>query len=279
MMRSRLGTQLAWAALAALLSACTPLSRVTLLPEADGRATAVQVVGAAGGTQLLDQPYAVAAVQRTGTVDRGQTTAEALQAQYGALLALPSPQVQRFVLQFEPGTATLTADSQAQLPGVLAQARALPGGELVVVGHTDRTGSPQANDVLSLQRAQAVREQYPQLLALQPPPAERFVLEFEPGTSQLTADSQARLDEIIARARARAGGEIVVTGHTDRQGSLEDNDRLARERAQAISTLLIERGFKAELIEAVGRGEREPLVPTDDEVAEPRNRRAELLVR
>ena len=37
--------------------------------------------------------------------------------------------------------------------------------------------------------------------------------------------------------------------------------------------------FEANLIEAVGRGEREPLVPTEDEVAEPRNRRAELLVR
>jgi OmpA-OmpF porin, OOP family len=46
-----------------------------------------------------------------------------------------------------------------------------------------------------------------------------------------------------------------------------------------VRAVLIERGFKAELVEAVGRGEREPLVPTDDEVAEPRNRRAEILVR
>lgn len=185
----------------ALLAACAPATRVTLLPQADGRPSAVEVSTREGATQRIDQPYQVAEVSRRGRIDTDTTT------------------------------------------------------------------------------AQALREQYPQLLALQPPPAERFVLEFEPGTSQLTADSQARLDEIIARARARAGGEIVVTGHTDRQGSLEDNDRLSRERAQAIRTLLIERGFKAELIEAVGRGEREPLVPTDDEVAEPRNRRAELLVR
>jgi outer membrane protein OmpA-like peptidoglycan-associated protein len=33
------------------------------------------------------------------------------------------------------------------------------------------------------------------------------------------------------------------------------------------------------LIEARGRGEREPVVATEDEVAEPRNRRAEVLVR
>ncbi|WP_294768418.1 OmpA family protein [uncultured Rhodoferax sp.] len=185
----------------ALASACAPLSRVTLLPEADGRATAVQVQGAAGGVQVLDQPYAVAAVQRQGRVDREQTTAEAVQKQHGALLALPLAQAQRFVLQFEPGTATLTPDSQAQLPAILSQARALPGGELVVVGHTDRTGSPQANDVLSLQRAQAVRN------------------------------------------------------------------------------LLIAQGFQPELVEAVGRGEREPAVPTEANVDEPRNRRAEIIVR
>ncbi|MBX9817040.1 MAG: OmpA family protein, partial [Burkholderiaceae bacterium] len=147
----------AWLSLALALGlvACAPLSRVTLLPDADGRSTAVQVQGASGAQQL-DQPYAVAAVHRTGTVDRVQTTAEAVQQQFGALLSLQPPGAQRFVLQFEPGTATLTPDSQAQLPTILAQAQALPGGELVVVGHTDRTGSPQANDVLSLQRAQAV---------------------------------------------------------------------------------------------------------------------------
>ena len=76
----------------------------------------------------------------------------------------------------------------------------------------------------------------------------------------------------------RPGGEIVVTGHTDRQGTVEANDQLSLQRALALRALFIERGFPPERIEAVGRGEREPLVPTADEVPEPRNRRAELLV-
>ena len=191
---------LVWMLLSLGLVACTPLSRVTLLPEPDGRATAVLVQGVSGA-QVLDQPYAMAAVQRTGVVDRAQTTVDEVKQRHGALLALQPPGVQRFVLQFEPGTATLTPESEAQLPSILMQARALPGGELVVVGHTDRTGSPQANDVLSLQRAQAVRN------------------------------------------------------------------------------LLIAQGFQPELIEAVGRGEREPVVPTEANVDEPRNRRAEIIVR
>ena len=71
----------------------------------------------------------------------------------------------------------------------------------------------------------------------------------------------------------------MVAGHTDRQGSLEANDALSLQRAQAVRALLIERGFQVELIEAVGRGERDPVVPTEDEVVEPRNRRAEIEVR
>ncbi|MCU0924698.1 MAG: OmpA family protein [Hydrogenophaga sp.] len=187
-------------ALCLLLTACAPATRVTLLPQADGRASAVEV-RTGQGTQLLTQPYQVAKVSRNGEISSDTTTAN------------------------------------------------------------------------------QVREAHPLLIALQPLPPARFVLEFEPGSSQLTAASQAQIANVIAQARERVGGEIVVTGHTDRQGTQEANDKLSLERAQAIRTLLVERGFKAELIEAVGRGEREPLVATEDEVVEPRNRRAELLVR
>jgi OmpA-OmpF porin, OOP family len=188
------------AGLLVAMGACAPLSRVTLLPQADGSASAVLVEGALG-TQRLDQPYAVANVERSGEVRRSATTADVVQAKFGNLLTLQPPPAERFVLQFEPGTTQLTAESQARLPEILAQARQRPGGELVVIGHTDRVGLPQANDALSLQRAQAVR------------------------------------------------------------------------------ALLVAQGFAPELVEAVGRGEREPVVPTEPNVDEPRNRRAEIIVR
>ncbi len=187
-------------ALTALLTACAPTTRVTLLPQASGKASAVEVT-TGKGSQRIDKPYQVAEVGRSGNLSQATTTAE------------------------------------------------------------------------------AVRERHPQLLALQPPPAERFTLEFDPGTSALTPESLTRLEAVIRNAQSRAGGEIIVTGHTDRQGSLEANDALSLERAKAVRALLVERGFNAERIEAVGRGEREPLVPTDDEVAEPRNRRADIEVR
>lgn len=124
-----------------------------------------------------------------------------------------------------------------------------------------------------------VRKRYPDLLRLQPPSAQRFTLNFLPGTSDLTPESLAELDTVVAAARARSGGEIVIVGHTDRQGASDANDALSLRRANAIRDVLISKGFRAELIDPVGRGEREPLVPTDDDVPEPRNRRAEVFVR
>jgi OmpA-OmpF porin, OOP family len=182
------------------LAACAPATRVTLLPQANGQPSAV-VVTTAQGSEVIATPYDVAEIKKDGALKVAQTT------------------------------------------------------------------------------AQEVAKEHPQLLALQPAKAEAFVLQFEPGTSTLTAESQGRLPEVIKAAQGRAGGEIIITGHTDRQGALEANDSLSLKRAQAVRDLFIAQGFKAELIEAVGRGEREPVVPTEDEVVEPRNRRAEVLVR
>jgi outer membrane protein OmpA-like peptidoglycan-associated protein len=89
----------------------------------------------------------------------------------------------------------------------------------------------------------------------------------------------AQLPKMVALVKARAGGEILVVGHTDRVGSVEANDKLSQQRADAIAALLRSAGLPAELVTAVGRGERQPLVPTPDEVAEPRNRRAEIIIR
>ena len=48
---------------------------------------------------------------------------------------------------------------------------------------------------------------------------------------------------------------------------------------RAIRDLLVARGFDASRVDAVGRGEREPIVVTPDNTPEPRNRRAEITIR
>ncbi len=127
--------------------------------------------------------------------------------------------------------------------------------------------------------AAEVQQRHPELLARMPAAPQRFVLYFVAGSVELTPESTVQLQQMLQAAQARPGGELVVLGHSDRVGSMQENDELSKRRAAAIRDVIIARGFAPELVEAVGRGEREPLVPTDDEVPEPRNRRVEIVVR
>lgn len=124
-----------------------------------------------------------------------------------------------------------------------------------------------------------IESRYVSLLAAQPSPERQYSLYFETGGTELTPGSQAALNSILDQAIGRPGGEIIVIGHTDSVGATASNDALSLRRAQATRELLISRGFDPRLIEAVGRGERELAVPTDDETPEPRNRRTEIIVR
>lgn len=124
-----------------------------------------------------------------------------------------------------------------------------------------------------------VHREFAPVLAAQPPAPVTYLLYFEEGTTQVVPESRPALERMLADVAARAVAEVQVTGHTDRLGTVEDNDALARERAAMVRAVLIRQGLAPGMIRAVGRGEREPLLATDDEVREPRNRRVEITVR
>jgi outer membrane protein OmpA-like peptidoglycan-associated protein len=116
-------------------------------------------------------------------------------------------------------------------------------------------------------------------LDAQPPRPVSFILYFFEGTDQLTPESKQRVADVSAEIARRAAPEVVVVGHTDRVGTVEFNDRLSLQRAERMRTELVQFGIPPDTIQIAGRGEREPLIPTADEVAEPRNRRVEVTVR
>lgn len=126
---------------------------------------------------------------------------------------------------------------------------------------------------------ETVQRRYGAVLAGLPPRPRRFELNFEFGTDRLTAQSRALLPDILASLKDFPAPEVVVTGHTDSAGDAAYNDRLSLERAQRVRDLLVGAGIPREVIETVGRGEREPLVPTRPGASEPRNRRVVIKLR
>ena len=124
-----------------------------------------------------------------------------------------------------------------------------------------------------------IRAGFGDALAAQPSRSVSFMLYFVEGSDELTEESKRTLESVFADLQQRAVPDVLVVGHTDAVGSNTFNDELARKRADTVKAMLIGRGVRADDVVAIGRGKRELLVPTADGVAEPRNRRVEIVVR
>jgi len=182
-----------------------------------------------------------------------------------------------------PGTRVVLLPQEGGAPSaVVVHAKAGPGAEAIVSQPYQRataaSGATRAPRVDQADPAE-VQAEHRSLFEMRPPKPQRYTLYFDAGGTVLTAESQLVLEEVLAAALARSGGDVVITGHTDTVGSGASNDALSAQRAQQVRQMLAGRQFPIARIEAAGRGERELAVPTADEVDEPRNRRVTVEVR
>jgi len=79
--------------------------------------------------------------------------------------------------------------------------------------------------------------------------------------SKLQEGAKPILDEVAAKIKANADIELImVTGHTDRLGSDAYNQKLSERRANQVKAYLVSQGVDAGRLQAVGKGESEPVV-------------------
>lgn len=116
-------------------------------------------------------------------------------------------------------------------------------------------------------------------IAAQPQRPISFLLYFLGDSDEYTPESKEAFESVSTEIARRKAAEVVVIGHTDRMGALEYNDTLSLRRAERVRKDFVDRGVPDNAISVAGRGEREPIVPTADEVTEPRNRRVEINIR
>lgn len=126
---------------------------------------------------------------------------------------------------------------------------------------------------------QEVQARFGAAVAAQPLAPAQFTLYFVEGRDELTEESKKMIDGVFAEIAKRPVPDVVVIGHTDKVGSDALNDPLSRQRAEVVRAAMLARGVAADQVVAIGRGKREPVVPTAEGVAEARNRRVEIQVR
>lgn len=102
---------------------------------------------------------------------------------------------------------------------------------------------------------------------------------FEEGTSQLVPESMSQIPALIELIQSEEPCIVDIIGHSDTKGTVENNYELGLKRAEALKTFLENNQVSMKQLTLQSYGENDLLIPTEDEVSEPKNRRVEVRVR
>jgi outer membrane protein OmpA-like peptidoglycan-associated protein len=152
---ARLARAAAIALLPAWLAGCAPGATVVLLPDADGRKTAV-AVKQGGKETVLDEPYAAARQHASGT-DVYRSSPQEVSTRFAPALDAQPARKTTFTLYFIEAKEEFTDESKLIVDGVFTEISKRPVPDIVVVGHADATGTDQFNDSLAQRRADVVK--------------------------------------------------------------------------------------------------------------------------
>ena len=131
---------------------------VVLVPAADGHIGTVVIERDGKKTDPQHRLRVLARRWAPQELSNATVPEEEVRRDFGAALEAIPARPASFLLYFVTGTDELTEESKAEMQRVLDELRRRPAPDIQVIGHTDRVGGDEANDALSLQRAQTMRE-------------------------------------------------------------------------------------------------------------------------
>lgn len=169
-----------------------------------------------------------------------------------------------------------------QICGLLPEeAKVTQQGETAPAVETDDGAREPRNRriELFLSLDQSVRDAGEARARSQPLEEQTFVVNFDLDSATLSSEAKQDLAKISVYAAGINGGQLVISGHTDRSGSEAYNEKLSSHRAQEIAQAIIACGLDFDNIHVSYEGETKPAVETPDGVHEPRNRRVEITIK
>ncbi|WP_055047427.1 OmpA family protein [Devosia sp. A16] len=107
---------------------------------------------------------------------------------------------------------------------------------------------------------------------------------FDFDKSDIRADAQPVLDQLVRVLINASSPRVEISGHTDSMGSEEYNQSLSEQRAISVSAYLSSHGVEAANLVTIGKGESEPVAPNetrdgkDDPAGRQTNRRVEFVI-
>jgi outer membrane protein OmpA-like peptidoglycan-associated protein len=104
-------------------------------------------------------------------------------------------------------------------------------------------------------------------------------IEFQLGNAAIKPESYDVLDQIVAAMAENEDYILLVYGHTDSIGVVEDNIQLSEKRANAVKEYIEQKGIAADRVIAKGFGDARPVASNATEEGRAKNRRVEFIVK
>lgn len=103
-------------------------------------------------------------------------------------------------------------------------------------------------------------------------------LQFVQSKAELLPNSQPALDQLLTFMRENPTVRIELAGHTDNQGSFDENLTLSRQRVDLVKAFLVKNGITASRIISRGYGSTRPIASNNAEETRRLNRRVEMVI-
>lgn len=145
--------------------------------------------------------------------------------------------------------------------------------------YTSLSAATAAPESVSIMDEAHISKKYKDTLDALPQKPVSILFYFKQGSSELIPESKAQVASLIELIKMREPCIVDIIGHSDTVGSAEKNFKLALMRAESLKVFLEKNKVVMKKVTVQSYGESDLLVPTADNVAEPKNRSVEVFVR
>ena len=101
---------------------------------------------------------------------------------------------------------------------------------------------------------------------------------FATDSATLRPDLQGDIQALGRNLQQYPNTTVAVIGHTDSTGDAAYNQDLSERRARSVAGVLIGTGVSGARIQAIGRGESQPVASNNTEIGRQQNRRVEIVI-
>jgi len=101
---------------------------------------------------------------------------------------------------------------------------------------------------------------------------------FDYNKSEIREDAAVILEDTVRVLNKNPQSDILVTGSCDARGSEKYNEKLGRQRAQAVSDFMLSKGIPSEHIRIISRGKLDAIAPISDLVGMQKDRNAQFMI-